>query len=129
MAYKVFFGEQTEVAHAVTNGYGDALRIAFAMHMAGYAVCVQNLDTCEIVYQYSTPTRKLLPQDYDAGLIPLDRFPRTLHQHCGFPTGDAINISRRALRPEFEREGALDRPSHMAAGSFGHRGYTEVYIG
>jgi len=129
MAYKVFFGGQTEVAHAITSWHGDALSIAFAMHQAGYAVSVQNLDTYEITYQHPTLTRKLLPQDYDAGLLPVDSYPRAMHQRPGYPTGSRINIGRGTLRPGFERDGAIDRPSCMAAGSHGPNGYTEVRIG
>lgn len=129
MAYKVFFGGQTKVAHAVTNGYGDALSVAFALNLAGYAVGVQNLDTYEIVYDAGFKGRKLSPQDYDAGLLPVSKFPRSMHQRCGFPTGDAINIARSTLRPGFERDGAIDRPAFAPAGSMRRSGYEEVYIG
>lgn len=128
MAYKVFFGGKTKVAHAVTSGHDDALAVAFAMSQAGYAVGVQNMDTYEVTYQAAVKGRKLLPQDYDAGLLPISNFPRCMHQRPGYPTGSTINSAKTALRPGFEQEGAIDRPGYMPTGSHGQHSYKEVRI-
>lgn len=137
MSYTVIFRNPQGLQTVSVESYSTAVTIACALQAQHN--CYGGILTPEGRHEFTWRNlagSELSPSDWpdfaapsEPALLPVDRFPRSMHQRCGFPTGDAINIARGTLRPGFEREGAIDRPRYMAAGSHGPRGYTEVYIG
>ena len=120
MTFTVSFDQGFGMQSVDTDLYQTAFDVAYALRDAGFNVLVYNNTYNQIEYSYAPP---------EPALIPISNCPRCMHQRQGFPTGDRINIAKGTLRPEFERDGAIDRPAFAPAGSMRRSGYTEVRIG